>query len=59
MMSEKMRCNFERDRRTELRLRLAGRRATDSKVALAYGRKLVGQPQEEVVTRLIEKVRRL
>ncbi len=58
-MTKKTRRVFRRDRRRQLRLRLAtkktGGRGHSSTVALPYG----GFPEREMLDRIIERVRRL
>ena len=50
---------FEIDRRMELRLRLAAKRLGDREGFGSIAQYIAGQPEREVVTRLIERVRRL
>lgn len=59
MMNTEIREVLEKDRRSELRLRLAARQASSPREAVLYGRQLVGEPKRDVVDRLIEKVREL
>jgi|MudIll2142460700_1097286.scaffolds.fasta_scaffold1294562_2 hypothetical protein len=50
---------FELDRRMELKLRLAAKKANNQGQTGGLGLDLEGLPERQVVTRLIEKVRRL
>lgn len=50
---------FEIDRRMELRLRLAAKRLGDRERFGPVAEYIAGQPEREVVDRLIERVRRL
>jgi hypothetical protein len=50
---------FEVDRRMELRLRLAAKRAAEPLSAAAGGSLPILLPDEDLLGRLIEKVRRL
>ncbi len=59
MLNTDIRDVLERDRRSELRLRLAACGASSPQEAVFYARKIVGEPKREVVDRLIEKVQRL
>ncbi|MBN1265516.1 MAG: hypothetical protein JXA25_08485 [Anaerolineales bacterium] len=59
MLNTEIREVLGRDRRSELRLRLAGREASSPQEAVLYGRRIVGEPKKEVVDRLIARVRDL
>jgi hypothetical protein len=50
---------FESDRRMELRLRLAAKRAADATPVTAMGRLEYLMPDDDLLGRLIERVRRL
>jgi hypothetical protein len=50
---------FEMDRRMELRMRLAAKKASRQGQTGGLALDLEGLPERQVVTRLIEKVRRL
>jgi hypothetical protein len=50
---------FELDRRMELKLRLAAKKANHQGQTGGLALDLEGLPERQVVTRLIEKVRRL
>ena len=50
---------FEMDRRMELKMRLAAKRASRQGQTGGLALDLEGLPERQVVTRLIEKVRRL
>ncbi len=58
-MRENKRRIFEIDRRMELRLRLASKRLGDREYFSPIAEYIAGQPEREVVDRLIERVRRL
>jgi len=59
MINTEIRELLGRDRRTELRLRLAAKEASSPREAVRYGRKIVGEPKKEVVDKLIARVRDL
>lgn len=50
---------FEMDRRMELKMRLAAKKAVRQGQTGGLALELEGLPERQVVTRLIEKVRRL
>ena len=50
---------FETDRRMELKLRLAAKRASIAEPATAAALELEGPPDRQVLSKLIERVRRL
>jgi hypothetical protein len=50
---------FETDRRMELKMRLAAKRAAIAEPATAAALELDGPPDRHVVSKLIERVRRL
>jgi hypothetical protein len=50
---------FEMDRRMELKMRLAAKKANRQGQTGGLALELEGLPERQVVTRLIEKVRRL
>jgi hypothetical protein len=59
VMSESRRRVFEVDRRMELRLRLAAKKAESNKKEAFVPLYASGIPEREVVHRIIERVRRL
>ena len=59
MLNTEIREVLGRDRRSELRLRLAASGASSPRESIMYARQIIGEPKREVVDRLIEKVREL
>ncbi len=58
-MSKSRKRVFEVDRRMELRLRLAAKKAQSNKKEILVPLYATGVPEREVVHRIIERVRRL
>lgn len=50
---------FETDRRMELKMRLAAKRASAAGPATAVALEMEGMPDRQVLSKLIERVRRL
>jgi len=59
MLAKEMRHVFERDRKMELRLRLATKDIHCRADAVRLARSIIGEPQAEVVNRIIYRVREL
>jgi len=59
MLNTEIREVLERERRSQMRLRLAARDAGSPQEAMMYGRRIVGEPKKEVLDKLIARVRDL